>query len=362
VPFYKENGNNVRCTTEKLLEWHHKGINGIEQSCPAAHTLFQHFEARLKSSLTTDNKNEWADLLQETQSTAQALQKKLSEGRDRLLELNSCNNEKAASLITAIEADDSNKKLSAYMSNIFEEFGIDEDHHSEDAIVLHPTDHMHNHSFPGLPDEGLTATYNRDIALSREDMEFLTWEHPMVKGVMDMAMSYERGNTSVGTIKLPPLPPGILIVESIFSIQCPGPKVLQLGSYFEKNTIRTIMSEKNNLSKLISFQQLNKFHQPTPNKKTAQSIVKHAKKEILELIKKCQNEADLQKESIIDSALANMLNKQRVELIRLKTLAKVNPNIRQEEIDYLAKNIEELQNHLQSAQLSLEMVRVVVCT
>ncbi|MGH1469550.1 MAG: RNA polymerase-associated protein RapA [Cellvibrionaceae bacterium] len=362
VPFYQSQENNTRSATEKLLEWHHKGINGIEVSCPAAHMLFQEFESRLKSSLTNDDENEWNTLISDTQNTTQALLEKLSEGRDQLLELNSCNHEKSEELIQAISKSDSNEKLPEYMSDVFEEFGVDEDVHSENAIVLHPTDHMHNHSFPGLGDEGLTATYNRDIALSREDMEFLTWEHPMVTGVMDMAMSYERGNTSVGTIKLPPLPPGTLVLESVFSVHCPGPKVLQLGSYFDKNTIRVFMSEKNNLSSLINFKQLNKFHQPVPNKKTAQGIVKHAKKEIVSLINKCQNEADQQKSSIIDKALSNMQERQQVELTRLKTLAKVNPNIRQEEIDYLGQSIEELEHHLQSAQLSLEMVRVVVCT
>lgn len=370
VPFYKasesnesNNSSSTPCATEKLLQWHHQGINGIEVSCAAAHTLFQIYEAQLRECLTARNNGDaWQTLIDETRSTTEELLQKLSEGRDQLLELNSCNHQSAAELIDAISETDTNTKLSEYMSDIFEEFGVDEDVHSENAIVLHPTDHMHNHSFPGLSDEGLTATYNRDLALSREDMEFLTWEHPMVKGAIDMAMSYERGNTAVGTIKLPPLPAGTLIVESVFSVHCPGPKVLQLGSYFDKNTIRVLMSDKNNLSTLINFKQLNKFHQPVPNKKTALGIVKHAKQDLTVLIQKCQDEADQQKTDIIDSALSEMQKQQQTELDRLKTLAKVNPNIRAEEISYLEQTIADIESHLRSAQLSLEMIRIIVCT
>ena len=54
------------------------------------------------------------------------------------------------------------------------------------------------HTDSGLPEGGITATFSREQALGRDDMHFLTWEHPMVSGAMDMVLGGEFGNAAVG--------------------------------------------------------------------------------------------------------------------------------------------------------------------
>src|SRR5439155_934455 len=51
-------------------------------------------------------------------------------------------------------------------------------------------------SFPGLPAEGLTVTCDRKRALAREDIQFLTWDHPLVTGALDLLLGSEKGNSS----------------------------------------------------------------------------------------------------------------------------------------------------------------------
>jgi hypothetical protein len=51
-------------------------------------------------------------------------------------------------------------------------------------------------SSPGLPTEGLTVTCDRQRALAREDVQFLTWDHPLVTGAIDMLLGSEQGNCS----------------------------------------------------------------------------------------------------------------------------------------------------------------------
>ena len=50
---------------------------------------------------------------------------------------------------------------------------------------------------PALPDEGMTVTYDRATALAFEDINYLTWDHPLVTGAMDVLLGGELGNTSV---------------------------------------------------------------------------------------------------------------------------------------------------------------------
>ena len=40
--------------------------------------------------------------------------------------------------------------------------------------MLTPSDHMLVPDFPGLPEDGCTITFERDVALSREDAQFIT--------------------------------------------------------------------------------------------------------------------------------------------------------------------------------------------
>ena len=43
--------------------------------------------------------------------------------------------------------------------------------------------------FPGLDPEGMTVSFSRDYSLAREDVQFLSWEHPMALGLLDIFLT-----------------------------------------------------------------------------------------------------------------------------------------------------------------------------
>ncbi len=92
-------------------------------------------------------------------------------------------------LVAAIEQQDNTFDLPIYMEELFNAFGIDSEDHSDNALILRPSEKMLDASFPLGDDEAVTITYDRELALSREDMQFITWEHPMVQGGMDLVLS-----------------------------------------------------------------------------------------------------------------------------------------------------------------------------
>lgn len=55
--------------------------------------------------------------------------------------------------------------------------------------------------FPGLPDDGMTLTYDREEALINEDIQFLSWDHPLVSGAMELISSNELGNCAFTAVK-----------------------------------------------------------------------------------------------------------------------------------------------------------------
>ncbi|MGV8455675.1 RNA polymerase-associated protein RapA, partial [Pseudomonas aeruginosa] len=127
-------------------------------------------------------------------------------------------------LVEAIEEQDDDFALPIYMERLFDAYGIHSEDHSENALILKPSEKMLDAGFPLGDDEGVTITYDRAQALAREDMQFLTWEHPMVQGGMDLVLSGSMGNTSVALIKNKALKPGTVLLELLFVSEAVAPR------------------------------------------------------------------------------------------------------------------------------------------
>ena len=62
----------------------------------------------------------------------------------------------------------------------------------------------------------------------------------------------------------------------------------------------------------------------------------------------------------ITPAVADMERAQALELSRLKAMAKVNPNVRSDEIDHVIETTAALRNALSRAEWRLDAIRVAV--
>ena len=330
VPCYQQSAQHV------LLRWYHEGINAFEATCAIGQTQYQQFEQALKNCLLhPKNLAAVDDLIKQTQISSATLLMKLKNGRDRLLELNSCDNKRAGQIVEDMHEQEQRHALTGYMEKVFDQFGIDQEHHSASSVILRPGEHMTGHSFPSLPEDGLTATYQRDMALSREEFHYLTWEHPMVTGAMDLVLSGEFGNTAFCTLKLPLFKAGTILLEAIFTTSCPAPAALQLHRYLPLTTTRIVVdSKQHDLSNILTEKHFKKLGKRV-RRHRAQDFVRHTRAQIIAMIEQAEQLAAKHEKSIVDNASKQMQSLQQSELQRLRALAEVNPNIRQEEIDQL---------------------------
>lgn len=345
---------------EKLFRWYHEGINLFEKSCSVGFSIYEHFAERLEP-LLKDTQNESLDaLIIDTNNHARQLSQKLSEGRDRLLELNSYNSEQAHDLITAIEGEENLLELESYMGRIFHEYGIDQEYHSESAEILRPGDQMKVSYFPGLEEDGVTVTYSRSKALTREDMEFLSWEHPMVNDSMEMILDSELGNASLGTISIKSIAPGTLFLETFFTINSAAPKYLQLDRFLPFTPIRILMDVTGkNLSKVLNYEQLNGMCEPV-KRHLGYPIITKIREDIELILKHSTVLAEEHMGSMIEKAQEEMRETLGSEMKRLTALQKINPAIRNEEIEFFKQQIEESDYFINSAKLKLQALRVVI--
>ncbi len=358
VPYYEDSAQEV------LLRWYDEGVDLFSRPCAAGQQLYLKFATELHAHMDDESgHNEGLDkLLEETAHETTATMQVLQDGRDRLLELNSCDPARAEQIVADVEEASDRLKLTDYMDRVFDQFGVEQQPHGQDSIILHPTDHMLHDHFPGLPDEGLTATYRRSEALSREDMHFMTWEHPMVQGAMEMVLGSDFGNTTVCTMKLPPLKPGTLLLEAVFRITCAAPKSLQLSRYLPGATVRVVVdSNGNDLSKVLTQAHFDQLGERVP-RSTAQNLVRHGREEIQGLVDRADALVKPQRDATVATALENVQALQGGELDRLQALAKVNPNVRDEEIDHQQTLLKELSYYLSEAQINMDALRLAVVT
>ena len=356
VPFYENSAQQV------LLDWYHLGCNGFEQSSSIGMQLFSTFKEQLFNCFSDLEPATIEQLIAKTQHSREQLQQKLHDGRDKMLELNSCRKASAQAILDAIDAASEPQKLAKYVERLCDYFGVEVQSYDAYSFSMHPGDHMRTHHFPGLTEEGITVTWDRAHALSRDDLQFLTWEHPQVAGAMDMMLSGDYGNTAFCTIKLPPLTEGSLLLEAIFTPHCAAPKALQLNRYIEQGMHRVLLDANDtDLSALIRGANIDTLAQRVPNK-SAQNLIKHTRHQIEQQIAKVEKIAKAQQPMMIEKALANINSKMGTEISRLQGLAEVNPNIRDTEIVYQQEVLKSLQGYASSLQFKLEAIRIIIVT
>jgi ATP-dependent helicase HepA len=354
APFY------VGSAQEKLINWYHQGLNAFEKTCAIGQNVYIKFAETLLPALVNGDDARFAKLVQDTERYAAGLVAQLQKGRDRLLELNSCKPAKAAELVNALAEKDEDSSLINYLDAVFDAFGIDSERHSEHSLVVHPSEHMRVEQFPGLPESGLTITYQRQQALLREDMQFMTWEHPLVRGAQELIALTEFGNTAFCTLKLPPLKPGNLILEALYVLHCPAPAELQLFRHMPQSLLRVLMdSNGKDLNAVLSIDQLSRLLQKIP-RNNAQELVRHARPALTEMLQKAEAKVAPQQADLIATAQKKVSDEINAERDRMNAFAKVNPNVRQSEIDHLKERLVASQHYLSQAKLRLDSLRVIM--
>ena len=343
---------------QDLARWYHEGLNAFEQTCPIGMALFEQYEALLKER--SENKADFEQLILQTQKQAKALHLALEKGRDRLLELNSNGGEKAQRLAAEIAQTDNSPQLVDFALNLFDIIGVEQDDLGENSIVITPTGTMLVPDFPGLKEEGITVTFDRQLALAREELEFLTWDHPMIRQGIDLIVSGDIGKASIALLVNKQLPAGTLLIELIYMIESQSPKGLQLNRFLPPTPVRLLLDSKgNDLAGQVNFGTLQNKLKPL-GKDIANKMVKMARPNIEQLIKLGDHkmtevsQAQIQEASkLADQILSTELN-------RLIALKAVNKNIRQAEIDLLEQQRLVSLEELSKASWRLDSLRIIV--
>ncbi len=343
---------------EVLYRWYAEGLDAFSANCPSAAAVYERLAPRLRDALTDPAQTD--ALVAEAAALRDTLNAELTAGRDRLLELSSHRTEVSAPLVDALLEQDRDPALFEYLCAFWDTFGVEHEPGPGGSTVLHPGRHMLQEQFPGLPEDGLTVSFDRPHALAHEDRAFLTWEHPMTRAAMDLLSNSDLGTASVLLTRDPRFKTGALLLELLHVAECPAPPELAVGRFLPRLGLRLLLDERGrDRAKDIPSEALT-GKCLTGNRKLAGALLEAKAEPIEALLATGETLLAKAKGRLQRQAIKRMEDMIDAEIERLTALAAVNPAIRADEIEYLSLQREQLREALTRIHLRLDALRLVV--
>ncbi|MDB5105209.1 MAG: SNF2-related protein [Fibrobacteres bacterium] len=297
-------------------------------------------------------------LLEHTRALAARVRETLEKGRDRLLEINSNRPELARALIAEIEAVDADSGLEEYLEELFDYFGVDtENTEAKRGYFLYPGDRMEVDTFPNLPATGMAVTYDRATALAREDLAFLTPDHPMVRGSVDMVLSGNDG--TVGFVEWHESPLKGFALDAVFILESTAPGHLHIDRFLAPTPIRVMVDQAGeDISHLLPRMDLSDLEQaPTGLLEDHHDLFD---KLVPKLLDAAVQKVEFKQTAVKKDAHKEAEKRLGAERDRLRNLMSINPSVTQADVEGADRLLQDSLKHILGAEVRLDAVRLVI--
>lgn len=340
--------------SEALARWYHEGLDAFQKNPHGGAEIMLAVEKELAALRQKFSAAKLTKLLVKTRDLHSKVEKKLERGHDRLLELNSCKPGQAEALTRQIRALDSDEKFEEFLVRLLDHFGVQVEDHGVRSYVLRPG-HLITDAFPTLPEEGMTVTFDRARALSREDLGFVSADHPLVRATWDLLLGAEAGNASFGVWKAAGTETIFLEIHVV--VECVAPAALHADRFLPATPIRVVVDHAladHTESEALASARLEKGD---VFRLLDRGVVK--KKLLPAMLEKAQTLAAERMQRLVEAANTAMTMQLRGEIERLEDLREINDHVRPEEIEAARQQQTELQAAISAARLRLDAVRLI---
>lgn len=328
-----------------LARWYHEGLNAFERNLACGAALCAKYGKKVLAAAKTGAAMN--ELIAQSAATCAELEKKLADGRDRLLEMSSCRKDVADDLVERIAAEDDSEELENFMWNVLEYFQVDFDEIAAQTYVVTPAESC---ALPGLKPEGLSLTFDRAQALKREDLTFLTWDHPLVTNALEVFLGGEKGNCCLALA--PECAGNGLLLEANYVFEALAPQRLAIERFLAPSLFTVVIDHNGEAAELPETL-------VTADEAAMAKLAKPLMQMLPRLKRKAKQQARGLAAATAEEAMTRMQTEVGAEIERLEALRLVNPAVRQDEIDALKEQYAELEKHLSDTRLRLDSLRVI---
>jgi ATP-dependent helicase HepA len=341
---------------ETLCRWYHEGLDSFNRNSPAASGVFEvQREALIKAcaaSATSDLRIE--EFLNQTRALREECTREHYEARDSLFEMLSYQPGKAQSLIAAIHDADRAGMTERIMHRLFKHYGIviDEAGDKKHALI---TDYVTVEGFPLPRNERPVITFDRQTALAREDVEFLTLDHPMVAGSIDLYCASDHGTTAFATWN--DSRTNDLLLESVYVVECIAPPHLNGDRFLPPSPLRIVVNH-------TGAEVTDKYPAAVVRANCSNEALDNLpigldalKATLAPMLEKSNAAADSRIAPVIDASVASMKADYEHEIGRLRFFQEHKGTAA--EIERLSRERDDLEKYLRVPQIRLDAIRVI---
>ena len=348
---------------EFVADWFHQGLDAFEVCAHGSVEYKEAFSARLLEGALKygrgqkkGNREALEAFVEETIAFREELTERLRLGRDRLLELNSFDQTVANEVVDNIRRTENDSTSRTMLFDLLDHYGVRIEEH-EAGEVFFDSRHAYVESFPRIPYEGVLATFDRDRAIVREDIEFISQDHPLVLESMALLINSEVG---VSAFSIRESDQSNILLEAIFVLEPVAQAHLHLDRFMAPTPIRILVDIRGDdlthehdpaweQTQLIDGS-LNRFlENPGFNRDILQSMLNGA-----------EDMARKESTNIKQSAKSEMKAALGAELRRLVDLRKINENVRKEEVELAKDEMKGITEGIDAARLRLDSTRLIV--
>jgi len=333
--------------------WLHEGLDAFSHPLQGATALAEELLPELDGIDPADAGTSVFDaFLQRSRERKQQVARELASGHDRLLELGAPPPERAADLLASIQSADDEHHFERFAIRLFDHLGLDVSDLALRSYHFHRGP-RHSEAFADLPEEGLSVTFDRETALAREDLAFLSADHPVFRDALEQLLDSESGNSSFahwesGQGKA-------VLLECVFVLEVLAPTRLHLDQFLPPTAIRILVDHngKSHQSALPSAV----LRSGNPRKLVGQD---RFRREIFpKMLEAARGLAGDAAKAPAKTARQQARETLDAELERLEDLATRNPQVPEEEIGAMRKLREESLAALEEPRLRLDALRLV---
>ena len=342
---------------ETLARWyHHEGLDALEHNLHGAAEIARSLSGDLDALRGAEFDAQAAsEFLRRSRDLRGQITRKLERGHDRLLELGSCKPDEAAALIAAIRAQDESAEFEEFFIRLLDHFGMHIEELGNRGYFLLPGN-VTTDALPALPDDGLGVTFDRQRALTRENMGFLTQDHPLVRGALDLLLGTEGGNSSFALWRGSGAEG--LWLEAHFVVESVAPAELHADRFLAPVPVRIVVDHAGKDRREEAGFSSARLEKGIPARLLENPAMK--RKILPAMLAKARALASEEARAIAADATARMKQKLQAELNRLEDLRQINDHVRPDELESLRTQMTSLEAALAGARARLDAVRLVL--
>nr|MCR5660828.1 RNA polymerase-associated protein RapA [bacterium] len=335
--------------SEDLLKWHEAmhsfdgPLEGGEEISKAVH---------LSENL---GQNDFDKVIAESLVLAEEKREQAERNVDVLVDINSYDRKLGAELIGEINEFDEKSGFREVVSDILERMGVlVNDTETPGIFRVKPGDMMKMDHIPGMRNDTALVCFDRATALEREDLEYITADHPLAQNALSWFLDGSEGAATA--VRWNHAPKGGFILQALFICEASGHPSLELA--------RCLPPEPMLISLELSGKEFEGTVPAASLTKLAPSAVRaiwgKVGAKIDKLIERAEAMAAERVKPLVSEALKNADRIWKREAERLEQLRRINPNVTKAEADECRKRLAEVREALAGAAPRLDALRMVL--